>query len=227
MMDMGHAVPKPLMSEIISTARQYDNDFAFMEENFEVEWPSRDAGYNGTLGFEWRVSARAGGIKDVIEKASEKLPFPFFGTAETHNTPRAMQRGGEMHSKQMWVISSFLPNCMPFIHSGFEILEDYPINTGLNFTEEETAFFSNQSLPLFFKNAYNWNRHNNLIGFIKHVNYLRDRYENIIATGNELSMKVHYPESNNKAVAAFERFDPWQHWNSILVVCNTNYNESF
>jgi hypothetical protein len=224
MMDMGHAVPKPLMAEIISTAREFDNDFAFMEENFEIEWPSRDAGYNGTLGFEWRVSAKQGGIKDVIEKAAEKLPFPFFGTAETHNTPRAMQRGGEMHSKQMWVISSFLPNCMPLIHAGFEIMEDYPINTGLGFTEEETAYFGPQALPLFYKNAYNWNREYNLIGFIKHVNYLRDKNHEMIANGNELSMKVHYPESNYGHVTAFERFDPWQQWKSILVVANTNYH---
>lgn len=224
MMDMGHAVPKKLMQEIIQTCREIDPDFAFMEENFEIEWSSREAGYNGTLGFEWRTTGlRQGGIKDVIHKAAENLGLPFFGTPENHNTPRAMQRGGELHARQMWVINSFLPNCIPFIHSGYELYEDYPVNTGLNFTPEETAYFSNHRLGLFYKNAYQWNRPYNMISFIKKINHLRNKYFEMVANGNEYSIYIHYPESPYGHVIAFERFDPWRPYQSILVIANTNY----
>jgi starch synthase (maltosyl-transferring) len=225
MMDMGHAVPKKLMEEIISTARKNDEDFAFMEENFEIEWSSRIAGYNGTLGFEWRTTGQTqGGIKNVIFKAAENLALPFFGTPETHNTPRAMQRGGEVHSKQMWVINSMLPNCMPFIHSGFELFEDYPVNTGLNFTDGETEYFKNLPLGLFNKGSYNWDKKDNMVEFIKFVNKFRTKHFSKIANGNEYSIYIHYPESAYGHVVAFERFDPWHAHNSVLVIANTNYN---
>lgn len=225
MMDMGHAVPKKLMAEIIQKAREFDSDFAFMEENFEIQWSSRNAGYNGTLGFEWRTTGlQQGGIKNVIAVAAKNLGLPFFGTPETHNTPRAMQRGGEIHSKQLWAINSFLPNCMPFIHSGFELLEDYPVNTGLNFTPAESQFFSSHRLGLFFKNAYNWNRKQTLIPFMRHITALRNKYFEMIANGNEHSIYIHYPENTFGHVIAFERFDPFHQYKSILVIANTNYN---
>ncbi|MDR3272136.1 MAG: hypothetical protein LBT29_01435 [Flavobacteriaceae bacterium] len=224
MMDMGHAVPKKLMQEIIAKARKYDPDFAFMEENFEIEWNSRNAGYNATLGFEWRVTGQLeGGIKAVIKKSSENLGLPFFGTPENHNTPRAMQRGGELHSRQMYVINSFLPNCIPFIHSGFELYEDYPVNTGLNFTQEETNFYSHQRLGLFFKNAYHWDREYTMLSFIKKINELRQKYSYEVANGNEYSIYIHHPENIYGKVLAFERFDPWKQYRSVLVIANTNY----
>ncbi|MCB9203114.1 MAG: alpha-amylase [Flavobacteriales bacterium] len=227
MMDMGHAVPKKLMQEIITSAREFDEDFAFMEENFEIEWSSRNAGYNGTLGFEWRTTGQTqGGIKNVIQKSAENIALPFFGTPETHNTPRAMQRGGILHNKQMWVINSMMANCMPFIHSGFELLEDYPINTGLNFTDGEIEYFKDLPLGLFYKGSYFWNREENIVEFIKKVNEFRQKHFKIIATGNEHSVYVHYPESPYGHVVAFERYDPWKVHNSILVVANTNYNHS-
>jgi hypothetical protein len=223
MMDMGHAVPVPLMQEIISNARTIDIDFAFCEENFEIMNTSREAGYNAVLGFEWRVSAAKGGIKRVVQKAGEWLPLPFFGTPETHNTPRAMQRGGMPHSQLCWVVNSFLPNCIPFIHNGFEICEDFPVNTGLNFFQYETDYYSNHRLPLFFKSALKWDTKNNIIGFIKHVNKLREEHATIIANGNEHSIRVLYPEDAYGHVVAFERFDPYHQYKTILVIANTNY----
>ncbi len=225
MMDMGHALPKPLMAEVIQKARDIDSDFAFLEENFEIEWSSREAGYNGTLGFEWRTTGKdKGGIRNVIRKSTKNLGLPFFGTPETHNTPRAMQRGGKIHAKQMWAINNFLPNCIPFIHSGYELYEDYPINTGLNFTLAETGYFSSQHLGLFYKNAYMWNRQETMIPFMKHVVALRQKHFDMIANGDENSIRILYPENVFGNVIAFERFDTYHPWNSILVVANINYD---
>ena len=225
MMDMGHALPKPLMAEVIHKAREIDHDFAFLEENFEIEWSSRMAGYNATLGFEWRTTGKdKGGIRNVIHKAGENLALPFFGSPETHNTPRAMQRGGQIHSQQMWAINSFLPNCIPFIHSGYELYEDYPINTGLNFTPEETAYYSDHRLGLFFKNSYNWNRQETMIPFMKKITALRNQYFGMIANGDETSLHIHYPENVFGNVVAFERFSHDSPWKSILVIANLSYD---
>lgn len=226
MVDMGHALPKKLMYEIIETARKIDPDFAFIEENFDLQWENKEIGYNGSLGSMWEASAKQGGIKEIIESTCNKLPFPFFGTAETHNTPRAMQRGGELHSKQMWVVSSFLPNCIPFIHSGFELMEENPINTGLGFTEKELKTIKKTSLALFYKKSFQWDKKNNLIKFIKKINLLRDKHKDFIATGNETSIRMLHTECNYNHVTAFERIDPWQQWKSILIIANTNYKHT-
>lgn len=226
MMDMGHALPKPLMERIISRAREVDADFAFCEENFDVTWKSREAGYNAVLGHEWRVSARKDGMGHVVWEATGKLPLPIYGTPETHNTPRAVQRGGVPNSKLSWVLNSFLPNCIPFIHQGFELAEDFPVNTGLNFLEHESEYFRNQRLPLFFKSALRWNNQYHLVPFIKKVNSIRDAYKHFVATGNELSMRQLGVHGGFDHIVAFERFDPWHPQDSLLVVGNMNFEHS-
>lgn len=224
MIDMGHALPAQLMQEIIAAARQNDPDFAFCEENFNILQSSREAGSNAVLGFEWRVSAAKGGIKQVVESAAKWLPLPFFGTPETHNTPRAMQRGGISHAKLTYVVNSFLPNCMPFIHNGFELCETFPINTGLNFFGYETDYYAKRRLPLFYKGAFNWLVEDNLVEFIRKISALRSQYEPMIAHGDFNTMRLLKPEDAYGHVLAFERYSPFNPNFSILVIANTNYD---
>ncbi|MBD0403559.1 alpha-amylase family glycosyl hydrolase [Flammeovirga sp. EKP202] len=232
MIDMGHALPKPLMEEIIHVARQNDPDFAFCEENFDVTQESREAGFNAVLGHEWRVTSREkrAGIQRIVQDSSERLALPYYGTPETHNTPRAMMRGGEPHCRVTYVLNKFLPNSIPFIHQGFELLEEWPVNTGLNFLQSETDYYSQQRLPLFFKSALRWNNDHNLIGYIKYINSIYDHFgwllNNVHLRGNEKSMKIHYPETSYESVIGFERFDPWHPEHSILVIANTDYQNS-
>lgn len=234
MMDMGHAVPQPLMQEIIAKTRDFDPDFGLCEENFDVKPASRDAGYNAVLGHEWRVTAKQDGIHRVIEDTDAWLALPFFGTPENHNTPRATQRGGIPHSMCTWVINCFLPNCIPFIHQGFELAEDWPVNTGLGFVEAENEFFRSKNLPLFFKSALKWDTSAHIIPFVKKVMQLREQYnnnmhplgENFISNGNEHSIKIHRPKEGYGHVIAFERFDPWRQGISLLVIANTNFQHS-
>ncbi|PWJ42388.1 alpha-amylase family protein [Sediminitomix flava] len=231
MMDMGHALPKPLMTEVIDKARSIDPDFAFCEENFDIDPNSRMAGFNATLGFEWRVTGNAyvnGGIKDVIYKSGEKLPLPFFGTSETHNTPRTVKRGGVQHSKLCWMVSCFMPSSIPFIHSGFEILERKPVNTGLNFTEEETEKYGKKNLALFYRSSYDWDNTTNIVPYIQKVLEIREQFfkteemKNHLV-GNELSFRVVDIQQEGEDVIAFERFDPWHQNQTYLIVSNTNY----
>ncbi len=51
----------------------------------------------------------------------------------------------------------FMP-AIPFLHSGYELAEEYPINTGLDFTGEELKKMPSETLPLFSEFAYDWTR---------------------------------------------------------------------
>ncbi|WP_281614414.1 alpha-amylase family glycosyl hydrolase [Flammeovirga sp. SubArs3] len=232
MIDMGHALPQQLMEEIINKARNNDPDFAFCEENFDVTQQSRDKGFNAVLGHEWRVTAREkrDGLQRIVQDSNEYLALPYYGTPETHNTPRAMMRGGEPHCKVSYVLNKFLPNSIPFIHQGFELLEEWPVNTGLNFLQSETDYYSQQRLPLFFKSGLRWNNDHNLIGYIKYINNIYNHFgwmlNNEHLRGNDSSMTIHYPDTEYESVIAFERFDPWHPDHSILVVANTDWNNS-
>ncbi|MEW6712250.1 MAG: alpha-amylase family glycosyl hydrolase, partial [Candidatus Riflebacteria bacterium] len=65
MVDMGHAVPVSLMQKIISTARNHDENFAFLSENFEIKEDSVQAGYNAVVGYAWWVEYRRDGMYDL------------------------------------------------------------------------------------------------------------------------------------------------------------------
>ncbi|GAA4828339.1 alpha-amylase family glycosyl hydrolase [Algivirga pacifica] len=234
MMDMGHAMPAALMEEIITKARHINPDFAFCEENFHLTTSSKEAGFNAALGHVWRDSGKEGGLQYIAKECTRPLALPFYGTPETHNTPRAVQRGGLPHAKCSYVVCSFLPHTIPFIHQGFELGENWPINTGLNFTPAETDFFSKQRLPLFYKSALKWNTGEHLLPFIKHVNMTRNLLDkelpsidgHFIANNRAESIRLLDPHGGFGHILAFERIDPKHKAERILVVANTNFTHS-
>ena len=219
MLDMGHALPVELMKEVIDEARKIDSDFGFWEENFEILQSSRNIGFNATLGFEWKFKELDAGIRNMLITARKKLPLPFMGTPETHNTPRVFN---EKVKLQYWVLNQFLPSCLPFLHAGYELNEKHPVNTGLNFSTKELEEFKNFPLPLFYSGALDWGTENNLVEPMQKIAALRAKNQNWIATGDERTLTIHYPENAFGMVIAFERQDAYQPWKSLLVIFNTN-----
>ena len=219
MLDMGHALPVELMKEVIDEARKIDSDFGFWEENFEILQSSRNIGFNATLGFEWKFKELDAGIRNMLITARKKLPLPFMGTPETHNTPRVFN---EKVKLQYWVLNQFLPSCLPFLHAGYELNEKHPVNTGLNFSTKELEEFKNFPLPLFYSGALDWDTENNLVEPMQKIAALRAKNQNWIATGDERTLTIHYPENAFGMVIAFERQDAYQPWKSLLVIFNTN-----
>jgi len=143
MIDMGHALPPLLLKRIIKKARAVKSDFIIWEENFTLSEESRLKGFNGTL------------------------PVPFFLTPETHNTKRAAARtGATAFSQYAWGINTYLPGLL-FIHSGFELGETRPVNTGLQFSKEEIDANPPAKLPLFSVSALNWNSGKNIINYMR------------------------------------------------------------
>lgn len=223
MLDMGHALPKELLEIIIEKARDVDADFCFWEENFEILRKSRNTGFNATLGFEWKFKEHESGLRNSILNASQALPLPFFGTPETHNTPRVID---VKIKEQYWILNSFMPSCLPFVHAGYELNEKHPVNTGLNFSRKEIKFYEDFPLALFSRQALNWSEVGDFLLFMHKVAKLRLKNAEWIATGDERTLNILYPESGFGKVLAFERTDAFQPWKTILVLMNTNLEKS-
>ncbi|WP_258877883.1 alpha-amylase family glycosyl hydrolase [Candidatus Xianfuyuplasma coldseepsis] len=134
--DMGHALPKPLLDMIINKARDIDPDFCFIAEELQpkLAQKAKDNGYNMIIGNGFVMEPRVweGKLQEFMYDSIE-LPLPTFACGETHDTPRLAARdGGESLAKLLTVLNMFMPNGVPFINSGQEVYETQPMNTGLD-----------------------------------------------------------------------------------------------
>ena len=218
MIDMGHALPKDLKAEMVRTARGIDHDFAFWDENFAIEWRSREEGYNAVMGYLWHVQHVMGYMKEFTGRLSnDSLPLPFFATPENHNTPRAAARpGGVTYAKWSLVVNAFLPAIL-FIHSGFELGERFPINTGLDFTAEDQRRMPSEKLPLFSAYAYDWLSKDRFGEFITEIVALRERYHRLVTDGRRETFRS--LNSSNRNFLAFARV-PVESGKRLAVVTN-------
>ncbi len=219
MLDMGHALPRDLMQRVIEEARKVDADFCFWEENFEIKKSSRKMGFNATLGFEWEFKEHEQGIRNMLITARRALPLPFFGSPETHNTSRLKNL---LIKKQYWLLNSLLPSCLPFIHTGYELNETHPVNTGLNFTSKEIENYKDFPLALFNRQSLDWDASVEWVEFMQKIALLRLKNQEWIATGDERTLTILYPDNRFGKVIAFQRHDAFQPWKTILVLMNMN-----
>lgn len=220
MIDMGHALPNLLKSEIINKARENDPLFAFWDENFRNTKETKQEGYDAVIGDAWYKIAKRNGFRKIIASALDKHPLPYFGTAETHNSPRF-----GVHQiakkKSAWLLFNMIPHAIPFLHNGFEFDEVLPVNTGLNFTKKEIDNLAGKPLPLFYKNSLGWNSKANIIDFIKTIAALRQKHLWIFE-GKNISIL----ETTNRRVLGIMK-----HYRkkSAMILFNTNFyrNEFF
>ncbi len=208
MIDMGHALPPPLKREIILVARLRNPDFAFWDENFVPSQSARDEGYNAVIGSYWRAAHRRSELARLLESlAAAGAPIPFFAAPESHNSPRAACQGGVAHAAFTWAVGCLLP-AIPFVHSGLELAETFPVNTGLDFTPEELARYPAHILPLFSEYAYDWLRAENLVTWIRQTLTIRARYHDLIADPSPDTLTLLVEEEHEKEpshVVAFVR----------------------
>jgi glycosidase len=221
MIDMGHALPMELKAEMVRTARKVDPDFAFWDENFSITRKSREEGYNAVFGFCWIDQHHPARMKAMCRRlASEGFPIPFFATPENHNTPRASSRpGGLLYAKWSWVINSFLP-AIPFIHSGFELAERYPINTGLDFTVDQLKQLPSEKLPLFSEYGYNWLNEEQFPDWIAKLSDIRRKYSDLIINSEPQSFAMLH--ENNDHIIAFARIDE-SGKRKVAIIANSNF----
>jgi len=187
MIDMGHALPAELKDKIISAARQIDPEFGFWDENFSNKEKSKKEGYNAVIGGAWHHITQRNGFRRLLLESSIPKPLPFFGGAETHNSPRFGFRQIRK-KKAAWLLFNLLPDAIPFLHNGFELHEQLPVNTGLNFTKKEIAYFSTLPLPLFYKNKLDWDTQDHLLPFIILIGQLREAHPWIFDKSNKYEL---------------------------------------
>lgn len=204
MVDMGHALPTELRSEIVKKAKNAKPSFKFWEETFNLSQKSVDEGYEavaGYLPFDQHVWWK---VMDLLRKLENGLiPIKFFATPETHNTPRAAGRaGGIAFSKISWLMNSFIP-AIPFIHAGFELGEKMPVNTGLGFESEELAKYSPEILPLFSAAAIDWMTNADSLEIFREVAAIRNKYLTHVDDITESVVEV--PSGCPDFVVAFSR----------------------
>jgi len=222
MIDMGHALPPDLLKQIQRKARENNKYFAFWEENFSLTEKSVEQGYNVTLGYLWSDEHYPDRLKNLFLKLSvEGVPLPFFASPETHNTPRSVTRnGGVKYSLFALYINAFLPAVF-FLHSGYELCVDYPVNTGLDFSNEEQKKFPSELLPLFGKSLFDWNNKKRFIHEVARVTKLREKFIDIIADRNTASFR--FIETDNPNVFGFTRQKGKR---KLFVIANSNFEKS-
>ncbi|HPI19016.1 MAG TPA: alpha-amylase family glycosyl hydrolase [Candidatus Kapabacteria bacterium] len=222
MIDMGHALPAKLLKTIILKAKEINSDFVFWEENFTLSKKSKESGYSAVVGylcFDEHIDWKMQSLLYMLEK--EQTPIPFFATPENHNTPRAASRFNNVkYSEMCWAINCFLP-ALPFIHSGFELGEIQPVNTGLDFTEQQMEKYTPFNLPLFSNILLNWN---SSFAFITKMRKILDIRKKFINFSMNFKKGTFYKvNANNEKILCFLRkFDK-----SILITCNLSENENY
>jgi glycosidase len=203
MIDMGHALPPSLRQEIVLRAKSQNPNFVFWEENFLMKQKSIEDGYEAVVGYLCFDMHRPEKVTEFLEVLSETgFPIPFFGTPETHNLPRvATKNGGIQFSKFAWTIINLIHG-IPFIHSGFELGETHPVNTGLCFEPWELSNYPPEKLPLFSEGQLCWTSGNEWTRYMRKISAIRKEIINPqdYNTGNIISLK-----SSNMNIISFIR----------------------
>lgn len=183
MIDMGHALPPDLKRRIVEAARAVHPEFAFWDETFSYDHGLVEEGYNAVIGnYWWAVWRPQHLVEGLLRPLAETgLPLPFFAGPESHNTPRAAARPGGLAAARMaWALGCVLP-ALPFCHSGLELAEVIPVNTGLDFRPEELPNYPPERLALFSAVAYGWENSPNLLAWIARTLEVRSPYADLIA----------------------------------------------
>jgi starch synthase (maltosyl-transferring) len=203
MIDMGHALPRELKNRIIAEARREAPSFAFWDEDFAVQLESRTEGYNAAMGGYWWAVHRPQAFREAfLPEVARGMPLPFFAGPESHNTPRcAAREGGKARSALAWILGIFLP-ALPFIHSGFELGETAPVNTGLDFAPGELTRYPAERLPLFSPVALSWPRED-LVDLIRRTLSVRSANEALVLDSSSESFRL--LTASAETVAAYAR----------------------
>ncbi|MGL5295505.1 MAG: alpha-amylase [Culicoidibacterales bacterium] len=185
--DMGHALPSELVTQILTTARKYDSTFAFIAEELYAPkaFEAKENGYNMIIGQGFFKEPRIWDHQmHNFMFESRHLACPVFAAGETHDSPRLAARdGGRTTAKMLTALNLFMPNGIPFLNSGQELFEIQPMNTGLDCREYEAYLLPQDDpyygkLALFDKVAFHWmdKQRWELADMLEHLSVIRHTY---------------------------------------------------
>lgn len=169
MIDMGHALPHALRSQIMHHAKRQHPNFTIWEECFDLHTELAEQGVDAVTGYLPLSALNTDELKEFTKRcASTTMPIRYFGAVESHNTPRAHARVSTKAAFATWLYLSLLPQAYPFVLSGFELGETVPVNTGLGFTKEELAYYRDHPLPLFDDVQLPWRDRTQIVSGLQH-----------------------------------------------------------
>lgn len=154
--DMGHALPNELVDLIIKKAKLNDKHFLTIAEELNPMMCDirKSQGYDMIIGNGFTMQKRIEEEKLIMFiNQTRELSLPAFANCETHDTPRiAATDFGINRSKLLTLLNLFLPNGIPFLNSGQELLEVQPMNLGLDASEKDLRMLPKEH-PLYEKLA--------------------------------------------------------------------------
>jgi starch synthase (maltosyl-transferring) len=140
--DMAPAMPAELNAQMVRRIREMDPDFLLWSE----ELHSGKGAQAQRDGFDFISGLSYYGYKrvhyddfegHVLGKGFLASPIPVTASVETPDTPRAALVHRDRASLRLvLMLNCLMPNAVPFINAGQELLEVQPMNLGLDNTEE-------------------------------------------------------------------------------------------
>ncbi|NLY91680.1 MAG: alpha amylase [Firmicutes bacterium] len=196
--DMGHALPPELLHTLIARVKAVNPAFLLWSEEFHPRNATalKRKGFHFITGSLWALYKRwaeAGFMAEVLRHTLHSA-LPVTAALETPDTPRLAYYCRDKRQIEMLTLLNFLlPNTIPFLNNGLELLERQPMNLGLDNTEEgrfvlepddpvygKLAFFDNYCLH-WRNNDFAW-----MTGLLRKANYIRTRFFSVIQNPRNL-----------------------------------------
>ncbi len=138
--DMGHALPPELNKNMVAKAKQLNKNFILWSEEFNEKNSKKahEGGFNFIISGLWSEYKHYQ-EPDFTNKLYDILlssEIPVTGALENADTPRAAHRYSIQILEHLFLINFFIPNTVPLINNGQELMEIQPMNLGLDNTEE-------------------------------------------------------------------------------------------
>lgn len=205
LIDMGHALPAPLKEAVMRAARAHKPDFALWGEDFDAPREDVSSDYQAVMAPLSLLLPEPSEVAAYLESgALYQRPVYHLAGPESHNTARAAARpGGVAFTRYAAALITFLP-LIPFIHSGVEFGETWPVNTGIGFTREQLASYPSPRLALFSGVALDWTAADgHLLGYWRQLLRLRQRERELLT--DLTAVIFSFQESGNPAVWLLQR----------------------
>jgi glycosidase len=173
LLDMGHALPYTLHKQIIERARAAKPNVLLIEESFDRhDHIAEQLGYDAVVGDSWHYAHAIPTFRRYAATVCRESCLRFLATPDTHNTPRIATRGFNV-AAYAYALCSQLPEGIPLITCGSEFGEQSPINTGLDFQQEELSNYPPEKLGLFSGCVLSWD-----LPDIRMLHYIKSLHAN-------------------------------------------------
>jgi len=233
--DMGHALPQELNREMIRKTKEINPEFLLWSEEFNYmnSKKAKDDGFQfmtGSLWSEYKSLERPSFYKNVVSKLLESS-LPITGALESPDTPRAAYNYKTQRNLEfMTIINNFMPNVVPMINNGFEIMETQPMNLGLDNTEEGRFVLPKED-PMYGKLAFfdnyrlHWTiKHSRIMpDFLNKAFELRKKFDDFLGDKNNFIYLPHLEQNKKLIVLCFRNNNKGK---IILIIGNRSETSS-